>query len=483
MNNLSTLSIVAISLFSLTFTSGACAKQTLPTGYRIDTIATPSDIPFHITGLDIDQSGKVAVATRLGDVWFYSNGQWAKFADGLHEPTGLLIEADNTVVVGQKPELSRIVDTNNDGVADEYIKVADDWTFHDNYHEFNFAPVKDAEGNFFGTLNLGHGVKDALSFGVMDSAGGYRGWAYKVTPSGEFVPYASGLRSPAGVGLSPKGELFVTDNQGDWVASSKLHLIRKGEFYGHPVSLRDDPNYTVEQLRKITPEELEPIRTKPNVWFPHKEISGSPGNPEWDTTEGKFGPFTGQIFVGDQTLSNVFRVMLEEVNGEYQGAAMNFIDGFQSGNIRVKFDPEGALWVGQTARGWQSEGNKPFGLQKVVWDGTTPFELLTINLIPKGFDLSFTQKLDKNSIKASDITVSSWRYRYHHNYGSPKVDLREEKVLSSELLSDQKLRINLFLEADRVYAINFPQISNQNGAKPSTTTLFYTLNSLKSAIE
>ncbi|MEI8619163.1 hypothetical protein P4S63_25280 [Pseudoalteromonas sp. B193] len=90
-----------------------------------------------------------------------------------------------------------------------------------------------------------------------------------------------------------------------------------------------------------------------NQWFGyHVEVANSPGNPEWNTTQGKFGPFEGQIFIGDQTQSNVFRVLLDQVNGKYQGAVINFMNRFQSGNVRAEFDVNGQLWIGQTARGW-----------------------------------------------------------------------------------------------------------------------------------
>ena len=35
------------------------------------------------------------------------------------------------------------------------------------------------------------------------------------------------------------------------------------------------------------------------VHFPHGELANSPGAPICDTTGGKFGPFAGQLFIGD----------------------------------------------------------------------------------------------------------------------------------------------------------------------------------------
>ncbi|MDU0356439.1 hypothetical protein RS130_23330 [Paraglaciecola aquimarina] len=264
------------------FSAATTAKTTyIPKGYEIQTIETPKDVRFHATGLDVNKQGHVYVATRFGDVWKYSDATWSKFADGLHEPTGLMCEEDGSIIVAQKPELTRLIDLDNDGSADDYIRIADGWTFHDNYHEFNFAPVKDQDGNYYGTLNLGHGVPDALALGAMDSGGGYRGWAYKVSTEGEFIPFANGLRSPAGIGMSPNNEIFFTDNQGDWVETSKLHLLEEGKFYGHPVSLRDDPNFGLEKVieNKKNFKLFDDMREKPVVWIPHLEVANSQVTP------------------------------------------------------------------------------------------------------------------------------------------------------------------------------------------------------------
>jgi len=453
------------------------AEQVIPTGYKVETIKTPQGMEFHVTGLDVDSKNNIYAATRFGDVWRYTpEGQWQKFAEGLHEPTGLLVEDDNHIVVAQKPELTRLSDTDKDGVADEYIRVADGWKFHDNYHEYHFGPVKDKAGNYYGTLNLSHGDPNAFDMGTMGSSGGYRGWAYQVNQQGEFTPYAFGLRSPAGIGISPDDEIFFTDNQGDWVATSTLQLLKKDKFYGHPVSLIDHPDYTPEKIRNTSVEAYDKWREKPVVHIPHVEIANSPGNPEWNTTKGQFGPFEGQIFVGDQTQSNVFRIMLEEIDGVRQGAVINFIDGFQSGNIRVTFDQKGQLWIGQTARGWGAKGSKPYGLQKVVWDGTTPFELQNIQAKADGFRVSFTQPIDAKSIKKKAISAEQWHYNYGSDYGSPKVDLTQIDINSVKQVDDKTIDIKLDATQGYVVMLDFAGLTNKKGSSASSTKVYYTLN-------
>ena len=106
------------------------------------------------------------------------------------------------------------------------------------------------------------------------------------------------------------------------------------------------------------------MRTRAAVLFPHGFFSNSSTQPVIDRTGGKFGPFTRQMFIGEMNHKRIIRVMLEEVRGTYQGAAVSFIDstGLRIGNNRLAFSPQGDLWVGQTDHGWPGDQ----GIQKIT---------------------------------------------------------------------------------------------------------------------
>jgi hypothetical protein len=322
---------------------------------------------------------------------------------------------------------------------------------------------------------LAHGDKKALKLSTMVSQGGYRGWAYKVTPQGKFMPFASGLRSPAGIGKNPAGEIFYTDNQGDFVGTSMLHQIKQDHFYGHPVSLLDK-GYSREKIKAMKIEDFDKMRTLPVVWIPHREIARSPGNPEWDSSGGKFGPFQNQFFIGDQTLSNIFRVSLQKVGDIYQGCVIDFMKGFQSGCIRLKFDRNGALWVGETGRGWTANGGKPYGLQKVTWDGTKTFEIQDVKMIKDGFKATFTKPLDAASVSKQNFSLENWWYTYHKGYGSPTVGVQAVDIKSVSLSSDKMtLLIRTDLTEKKVYAFDFSKFKSSEGKSLTNKKAFYTL--------
>jgi hypothetical protein len=466
--------------------------------YKVTTLRQPADCVLEVGGLAFRPDGKLLACTRRGEVWLVHNPgaadpnevRFTRFASGLHEPLGLHVADNTTAHVVQRAELTKLIDRDADGEADEFITVCDKWGVSGDYHEFAFGPAVDAKGNFFVTLNVGFG-------GGHQAKAAWRGWCVKVTPDGAMEPWAYGLRSPNGVGFSPDGELFYADNQGEWVASNKLCHLRRGTFHGHQAPLRwvkDSPfaGRVPEKVRSgmwydgTDPRDPDgpkvfPAVDPPAVWFPYGRMGQSISEPRWDTTGGRFGPFAGQCFVGDQTRSNVMRVALEKVNGVYQGACFPFRSGLQCGVNRLAFGPDGALYAGQTNRGWGSVGGKPYGLQRIDFTGEAPFEVHSVKLIAGGFRLTFTKPLDVATAEALDAyAVRSFTYAYHQTYGSPEVDQRAEPVTRVEVATDRR-SVSLTvpgLRKGRVYDIRLSGVKSANGEAVLHPEAYYTVNEL-----
>jgi hypothetical protein len=461
--------------------------------YRLVTVPVPPDVVLEVGGLGFRPDGKLLACTRRGDVWLLANPddpakvRFHLFARGLHETLGLLVDGKDVFVV-QRPELTKLVDKDGDDVADEFVTVCDKWGVSGNYHEFAYGPARDKQGNYFITLNVGFG-------GKTQSEAPWRGWCLKVTPKGELIPFATGLRSPNGVNLSPDGDLFYCDNQGEWVATCKMHHVREGEYYGHPAGLRwvKQSPFADKLPEKHASGMLYdgqkgangvagmPPLTPPCIWFPYDRMGKSASEPVWDTTGGKFGPFAGQCFVGDMTMSIIMRVALEKVNGRYQGACFPFRHGFQSGINRLAFGPDGSLYAGQTNRGWGSVGGKPQGLQRLVYTGVVPFEVHAMKLTKDGFDLTFTKPLDAATAeRLSAYSLLSFTYNYWSTYGSPEVDRKAEKVQGVTVSLDRK-KVSLAvggLRRGRVYELHLDGIKSADGDAVVHPEAYYTLNEL-----
>jgi len=467
-----------------------------PAGYSIETITAPDDAELGVGGLAVRADGTLLASTRLGEIWAYDPGadEWSEVTDGLHTALGLWLDADSDdVFTAQMPALSRLVD-DGDGTVDSFETLTDEWGFSGNYHEFAFGPVRDSAGNFYLTLNLSHGAGGSVKGSTMGHGAPWRGWAIQVTPDGEFVPYASGLRSPSGIGINGGDEVFYTDNQGDYVPACHLSLLQEGAFYGHPASLADHPEYEDEDLDSIPNSEYSAMRANHAVWIPYSEANAVAGL-TFDEM-GNFGPFEGQIFAGEQTQAKVMRFSLEQVNGVYQGAVFNFADGLQSGNVREAFTPDGqGLWLGQTARGWGSVGGAQYGVQRIDYDGETiPFEMKTVSVQDSGFEIEFTKPVDEVTAgDASNYDLSHWGYDNDEGYGSPRLD--ETSIASGDVtatVSDDGRTVTLDLPGlyltpgdaagmiggTRVYELATSGIQSSNGEALEHPNAWYTLNTL-----
>lgn len=483
--------------------------------YKIITLPVPEDILIEAGGVCTLPNGSLAVSTRRGDVYIIdnpymengSNPRYRLFASGLHEILGLAY-VDGDLVCAQRGELTRLKDTNGDGYADEYQAVYV-LPISGHYHEYSYGPKLDADGNFIVTTNVAFGDQE---WWRGESRVPWRGWTLKITPDGKMEPWATGMRSPAGMGIID-GEFFYADNQGDWIGSGGIVHVEQGDFTGHPAGLRwsdlpgspveltDEELYAVADPRfsppgqAIKPENIEdevpqplyevaeevPGIKLPAVWLPHGILGISLSEMIVDETSGAFGPFAGQVFIGDQGQSKLMRVDMEKVKGEYQGVVFPFRENFQSGVLRICWGKDGSMFLGQTNRGWGSLGNKNQGLQRLVWTGKVPFEMKTIKAKPDGFEIEFTQPVDKATASNPDnYEVTSFIYKYHPVYGSPIVNDRSEWIRGVQVSRDgKKARIVLDekMREKYIYEIKAAGVRSYTDGHPLLHDFgYYTLN-------
>jgi hypothetical protein len=478
--------------------AGPATTASISDYYDVETIALPEGDPS-ADGIGVMPDGRVVVSFYNGAVSFYDvrTKTWSTFAEGLHSPLGVLPLSNREVLVMQMPELTLLVDRDGDGRADLYRTVSDDFGLSGNYAEFGFGPVRDAEGNLFFSLGTGSNMGAPLtsevrgflntlgSWGRMTSPVPYRGWVMKVTPEGRTMPYASGMREPNGLGLDPQGRLFTIDNQGDWVGTSSLYRIEEGKFYGHVPALvwREDFQGGRQPL-DVPVAELDKLRTRPAVMFPYGDMSNSPTQPTWDTTGGKFGPFAGQAFLGEMNQQYLLRVMLEDVDGQTQGAVAPFLRDtseprLNRGNNRFAFDQEGNLWIGQTLhRGWIGQA----GIQRVKWKGVVPLDVVAMKVTEDGFNLTFTRPVHPETAgNPASYAMKSYFYNYHEDYGSPKYDTRPVVITAANVSADRRsVRLTLDkLEAWRLYDLTMSGIVSEDRQHPLLGNwVVYTLNHL-----
>jgi hypothetical protein len=461
----------------------------------------PDGLALEVSGLSVLDDRRVAVAIRKGEIWILDgvyddppkNVTYRRFASALHEPLGLLKHGD-AFYTAQRSELTKIRDTDGDGEADEYLTVAKGWGVTGGYHEYAYGPKLDRDGNLWLTLNIGMGLKGAqLDRTIKDPILGYRqgrwrGWGMKVRPGGELVPVCAGMRSPSGIGANADGDMFYTDQQGNWVATNSLHHMRDGAFFHHVEALASmsEEGSPISGVKKVAgglpyPEAMKRFSQlrPPAVWFPYKKAGQSATDIMLDESDGKFGPFAGQLFIGEFTQAAMNRVFLEKVDGEYQGACFPFRSRFASAVLRMAQGTDGSVFVGLTNRGWSSLGTASYGLQRLVWTGEVPFEIKEMRAKPDGFELVFTKPVDRQSAMGiSSYEVSSHTYLYHSTYGSDEIQ-KQSLTVKRTTVSEDGLRVRLAIDGLRelfVHELFAPKIRSRDGEPLLHAHAWYTLN-------
>lgn len=513
----STLSTLSILAGSLTFHT-ALAQETPKEEdfFKIMKVRVPEGPILEVGGLVTLPNGDLGISTRRGDVFVIENPTsnrpyFRKFATGLHEILGLAYK-DGALYVAQRGELTKLTDKNMDGKADVYETIYA-WPLSGHYHEYSFGPKIAPDGSFFVTGNVAFGDEE---WWRAESRVPMRGWAMNITEDGKMTPWAAGMRSPAGLNVIDD-QLYYTENQGDWVGTGGLWKVNKGDFIGHPASLawtgrNDSPlklsaDFFYSKLderriknangRYIKPENRvnEEFKTLddmkkdfpelrlPAVRLPHGILGISNSEPI-KIPAGTFGPFEGQLLVGDQGMSIISRVFMEKVNGEEQGAAFMFRSGFRSGVLRMAWAKDGSLFVGETNRGWGSAGDANEGLERLVYNNKVPFEMKAVRAMPDGFEIEFTTAVDlKSAQDIASYNVESFTYKYQPVYGSPAVNQETLKIKGVKVSADG-LKARIVVSNLRRYYIHTISVNGirekQNFYSVVHPVAYYTLNNIPS---
>lgn len=478
--------------------------------YTITDIPIDKDIDPQIGGLDINAKGQLVACFHRGEVATYhaDTKTWKTFATGLHEPLGIYVEEEGTILVIQRPELTRLHDKDGDGVADLYETVCSDWGMSGNYHEFTFGLVKDSKKNIYialGTASNGSGVRDEIR-GPWSSAGGlkqedffnknggdawnekkkklprmysrvpYRGCILQIQPGNpKAVLYAMGVRTPNGLYMDKNDQLWVTDNQGDWVGASKIHRIEKGGFHGHPAALNWGPNPPKETPADLPVEKLDSMRIKAAALLPQ----GDAGNSitQMLSFSHNFAPLskdsTDQQIVGEMNHSRLIRYMPEKINGKQQGAICHMVitPTLNHGNNRMLHSPDGkTLYIGKTHLSWPGRE----GMKEITYNGKPYLLADQVKLTKTGFKFVFNAPITAPEDVMRYI-VRSYGTDYHSSYGSQKIDDKIEEI-TKVTIDKNILTIELKNPpvADKIYDITLSKKVTSNLSDISSNRFWYT---------
>jgi hypothetical protein len=477
-----------------------------PGAYVVDTLTLPEDNPWQswlrTSGFDFfKDASRAAVCTVNGEVWLVSgiddkleHLKWKRFATGLFQPLGLKI-VDEKVYVLCRDQLTRLHDLNNDGEADFYENFNNDVAISSHYHEFCLNLETDSKGNFYFTKggNLG------------PSKHQHHGALLRISKDGSRLDVvATGLRAPNGMGMGPHDELTAADNEGNWVPSSRVDLVRPGGFLGH-IFTSHDTRVAVLNTNATLFADGRPVESfpaggdkfkaasakhpvdydKPILWLPHTyDTDNSSGGQVWVTSD-KWGPFKGDLLHLSYGACALHKVMMETVDGSVQGGAFKFPLKFKTGIMRGRFSPlDGQLYLTGLVV-WQSNGAQKGALHRVRYTGKPANLPEEMRVRPNGLAITFTDPLDKSLAEdPGSYAVEQWNYQWTTQYGSkdwsvenPAKQGRDPRdVKSAKLLADGR---TVFLELGPMQPVMQMQVKvNLKTAAGATVqqTIFNTIN-------
>lgn len=406
-------------------------KLTLPIPNRWERNVRVADIAFFT-------DGRAAVITFDGDVWTVSgidsklqNLKWRRYASGFNESMSIEVVKDQ-VFVFDRNGITKLHDLNADGMADYYENFSNIMEQSSEGREWAADLVHARDGGFYvaigGSLSNGPGVTPVVAKGFRKGSK-HNGSILKISEDGRSLEViATGLRGPY-LGYNPvKDILTVSDQQGNFVPSSPLFVVKKGDFFGVPPTAHRTDN------PKVTPT---------LTWIPHHIDQSSLGQ-AW-VTGSKMGPLNGNLIHFSFGRPGLFRVLIDSTSKVLQGGLSAIKADYPAPTSKGALSPlDEQLYVAGFNL-WGSNSKGLSALLRLRYTGKPSYAPSAFHAGKEGIILGFDSELDAASAeKITSFEVKRYNYVRTQEYGSGhfKTDgsKGEDKlpVVGSYLSADRK---------------------------------------------
>jgi mono/diheme cytochrome c family protein len=379
--------------------------------YVVDDIALPLDNPWrrNVRAGDIQflSDGTGVVVTLDGDVWLVRGltagsreARWRRFASGLHEPLTLAIR-DDEVFVFDRNGIWRLRDTNANGEADVHELFSN-----------AFAQTADMR-EFPNTIRLAPGGAFVIAKGGQEATtlGKHNGSVLRVAPDGRSATVLGyGLRQPnIGVDLRT-GLVTASDQQGHYIPTTPLHIVRDRQFYGF--------------MSTSLPPETYPSTpvADPLTWIPHS-VNASGMSQVW-LHGARMGPLTDRLVHIGFNAPELFQVLIDERSATPQAAVVSVTRAFDFPPLNGAVNPaDGQLYLaGFQILGWGTTATRLAGLGRVRYTGAPSPLPREVAVMDRGVLLRFDVELDPVlAAEATRFELATWGYQRSHRYGSPQL--------------------------------------------------------------
>ncbi|MFN0018810.1 MAG: c-type cytochrome [Pirellulaceae bacterium] len=416
-------------------------------------------LPAHVlpTGFSWRPDGRLLACTLVGQIYLIDDRgiQSGKplyriCVDGLAAPYGIAAERE----LGAEDGAVALVATKGGVLHVAYFEdpkstvidvAASSWGYSADYHDWTVGLAPTDKGEYFLGLPCQQDERSSL-------AATLRGTVIKLRPTPlpndnhrryAIEPLSTGHRFPMGLAVNRDGELFVTDNQGNYNPFNELNHVRKGAFFGF-----------VNAIDKKNKDYKPPPLTEPAINIPHpwtRSVNGicflyTPEKLKKETGKDSFGPLEGQLVGCEYDTRRLIRMSLQKIGDTYQGCAYPLSKEPSSpekgflGPIVCAVSPRGELYVGSIRESGWGAGNNVGEIVKIKFEPEKlPCGIAEVKAVKGGFSIDFLKEVDaKKAADVANYSISSYRRISTPAYGGPDVDRRIEKINSVELSQDRR---------------------------------------------
>ncbi|MDA0350336.1 MAG: cytochrome c [Verrucomicrobia bacterium] len=384
--------------------------------YVVDNILLPLNNPWrrNVRFADIQflADGTGVVATLDGDVWLVNglsdsltNVRWQRFTSGLHEPMTVAI-LDEQIFVFDRNGIWRLLDTDGNGEADVHELFSNAFGQTADMREFPSTIRLAPEGEFI----IAKGGQQKTTLGI------HNGSVLRVSADGRrSTVLGYGFRQPS-IGVNIRtGLVTSSDQEGQYIPSTPLHIVKDAQFYGFlSEGLHEEEKYPAPIAEPIT-------------WIPHA-VNASAISQVW-LFDAKMGALNDALVHIGFNRPELFKILLNNRGKKNQAAVVSITTGFQFPSMNGSVNPiDGQLYVaGFQVNGWGNALSELAGLGRVRYTGkqvTLPEEVAAMD---KGVLLRFNVELDsKKAVDPESYSLASWHYIRTHNYGSAQYNEKGE---------------------------------------------------------
>jgi mono/diheme cytochrome c family protein len=377
--------------------------------FVVDDIGLPLDNPWRrnirLGDIQFLKDGTGVGVTLDGDVWLIrglagSSGtvRWRRFASGLHEPLTAAIR-DDQIFVFDRNGIWRLRDTNGDGEADVHELFSNAFAQTADMREFPSTVRLAPNGEFV----IAKGGQEATTIGK------HNGSVLRISADGRTSTVLGyGFRQP-NLSVNPRTGLVISsDQQGNYIPSTPLHIVKDRQFYGF--------------LSDKLPREVYPAPiAEPLTWIPHA-TNASAMSQVW-LYGARMGPLNDALVHIGFNNPELFRVMLNNRSAKPQAAVVSITREFDFPPLNGSVNPiDGQLYLaGFQILGWGTTATRLAGLGRVRYTGavsTLPRDVVPMD---KGVLLRFDVPLDEAMATDPDnYSLTSWHYKRTYQYGSPQ---------------------------------------------------------------